>query len=483
MSLDSVKGTGVLDYGADLVNTTSETWRDCRVVLSTSQTTFLGLNETIPILHPWSVRLKKGSNVGDGALFSISETQAKNNQNTITSQARKPRHELFGVDSSVEDAWILERRKEGEEKRAQLKSEVETVVASTAPHGPSHFGAAPAPAPARSEVWERRIASVTARGEALEKMKGNSRKALGGQLREEEGEESDDEQGFGLFDEAEISQAPNSLVFEEGKWSEEGLTTTYDVPGTKSLAPSNSTIKHKIAKISFTNIVFSHIIVGKLRQVAFLKARLRNNSKVTLLEGPLGLTLDSSFLGQAKFPRCSPGEAFSLPLGVDPAIQIAYPKPTVRRSQSGIFSKEGSNVFTRTTIITNTKHNSPVQVTVLDQVPVSEDERLHIDIINPQGLRFGGDRVRTGTDVTESNKGHARITPATGTAKAARASAHSVESGQQAGKQGSWGVAEATAKGKGGEVSWAVKLNPGHAVKLLLEYEMTFPGGESVVNI
>jgi len=557
-----VKCTGVLEYGADLINTTSETWRDCKVVLSTSQTAFSGLNEAIPILHPWNVRLQKGSNIGDGALFSIAETQAKRIQNSTATQAQKPRHLLFGVDSSVQDSWILEKANDLQRKRVAMSSNVENIVARTAPHTSSLFGAssakpafgvasrggafgapsaapvsgglfgglgassavpatglfgAPSAVPATGGLFGAPSAAPVSGGlfggfgassavpapggfgappganeamnNAMPMMLGQSARKSSTQLDvEAEKENSNDldsamsiSKGFD-FDEA-LAAAPNSLVFEAGKWSEEGLTTTYDVPGTKTLAPSNSTIKHKIAKISFTNIVFSHIIIGKLRQVAFLKAHLHNTSKITLLNGPLGLTLDSSFLGKATLPRCSSGEEFSLPLGVDPAIQILYPKPTVRRSQSGIFSKEDSNIFTRSIIITNTKHSSPAQLTVIDQVPVSEDEKLRIEITHPQGLKLGGDRVRTGVNATEKKQGPGRIVSGTGTAKAARASVHSVESGQEIGNKGSWGTAEATAKGKGGEVAWAVKLNPGCAVKLSLEYEMTFPGGDSIVNL
>lgn len=36
---------------------------------------------------------------------------------------------------------------------------------------------------------------------------------------------------------------------------------------------------------------------------------------------------------------------------------------------------------------------------------------------------------------------------------------------------------------KGGEVAWNVKLNPGCGVRLCLEYEATFPGGEAVVSV
>jgi uncharacterized protein (TIGR02231 family) len=240
------------------------------------------------------------------------------------------------------------------------------------------------------------------------------------------------------------------------------------------LSPSNSTIKHKIAKVDFRNVIFSHIIIGKLRQVAFLKARLRNASRISLLKGPLGLTLDGSFLGQASFPRVSSGESFSLPLGVDPAINVAYPKPTVRRSQSGIFSKEDSNVFTRTLIVTNTKHTGPIELTVLDQVPVSEDERLKIEITNPRGLKVGGDAVRAGQSATNTLPANQ-----TGNGGSVRTSAQGADANANNGK---WGSAVATTK-KSGEVVWNVKLNPGQGVKLLLEYETAFPSGESIVGI
>jgi hypothetical protein len=59
LNLNSLKCAGVLEYGAELKNTTSETWRDAKVILSTSQTTFSGLSEKIPTLHPWHVRCRK----------------------------------------------------------------------------------------------------------------------------------------------------------------------------------------------------------------------------------------------------------------------------------------------------------------------------------------------------------------------------------------------------------------------------------------
>lgn len=122
-------------------------------------------------------------------------------------------------------------------------------------------------------------------------------------------------------------------------------------------------------------------------------------------------------------------------------------------------------------IITNTKHTGPVELTVLDQVPVSEDDRLKIDIVNPRGLKIGGDGVKTGQSLNN--------TQAVSTTGSVRTSSHGVDGSAGAGK---WGSAVATTK-KGGEVSWHVKLNPGQGVKLLLEYETSFPSGENVVGV
>jgi hypothetical protein len=192
------------------------------------------------------------------------------------------------------------------------------------------------------------------------------------------------------------------------------------------------------------------------------------------------LTLDGSFLGQASFPRCSAGESFSLPLGVDPAITITYPKPTVRRSQSGIFNKEDSNVFSRSVVILNTKPNAAIEMTVLDQIPVSEDERLKIEILNPRGLKVGGEGVATGITAFNGLIPATTGTSGKGTAKDVRASIYGIDGKEF--KEGKWGSAIATAK-KGGEVSWNVKLNPGQGVRLVLEYEASFPAGETVVGV
>ncbi|KAE9371437.1 hypothetical protein N431DRAFT_426097 [Stipitochalara longipes BDJ] len=499
LSLNTVKCTGLLEYGAELKNTTSETWRDAKIVLSTSQTTFSGLSETIPILEPWHVRLLKGGRNPDSALFSESERLAKQQEwsKHTGEQSQKPRSEIFGLDgssSNTASSWYSQEKKRAVPAQATIStmSSHAGPVQSSSMFGTQQargglFGSSAGPAGGFGSTAQSQAQNFISIASAHSgpKMRRSSAAPSAAKRKETNEPEPEDEletQSLGSerMDLSLFEDQPRSLTFEEGAWEETGMSTTYDIPNLKTLAPRNSTSKHKIAKIDFKNVIFSHIVIGKLRQVAFLKARLRNTSKITLLKGPLGLTLDGSFLGQASFPRCSAGESFSLPLGVDPAITITYPKPTVRRSQSGIFNKEDSNVFSRSVVILNTKPSAAIELTVLDQIPVSEDERLKIEILNPRGLKAGGDGVPAGissfTGLAPVNTG----SNGKGTAKDVRASVYGIDGKEF--KEGKWGSAIASAK-KGGEVSWNVKLNPGQGVRLVLEYEASFPAGETVVGV
>lgn len=188
------------------------------------------------------MRLLKGGSDTAGGLFSNSELQAKEKEwnQTNLGASQKQRWEIYGRSGDAHEAYgQLMRTKQ---KRAQ----VEETAYRSAPAQESQaqsfsFGAA------RQQYY-----SIPAPYYGMENG--------------EEGEEM----GFGYLDD---ENAPKSLEFEEEAWEESGMTTTYEVPAFKTLAPSWSLGKHKIAKIDFKSIIFSHIVIGKLRQVAFLKAR------------------------------------------------------------------------------------------------------------------------------------------------------------------------------------------------------------------
>ena len=257
----------------------------------------------------------------------------------------------------------------------------------------------------------------------------------------------------GLVDDIPDSDLP-SLEQPEASWSESGLTATYDIPGIRTIKPSHNKLRLRITSVVFREVRLSHVIVPKLRAAAFLKARIRNESSITLLRGPAGFTLDGSFLGNTQLPHCSANDTFSLGFGVDPGVNVTYAKPSLKRRQSGVFAKENSGVYTRTCTIMNTRSSRAIEATVLDQVPVSEDDRLRVDVLQPAGLVREGDMTSTGTPPLQPGS---KFT------------------------EEKWGRATACIR-KNGEIAWKVTLEPSRGVKLGLKYETRFPSAETVLS-
>ena len=467
LQLSTTSNTAMLCFDARLTNTTSESWSNCKVVLSTSQTTFSGLNDAIPSLVPWRVKLAKGHGY-DSILNSHEEVSHKGAwqvQQNAWAVSQKPRAQLFGVGGDVSlandalDRFVDARKHSGKrappvmqpqfasnsvfaQPQQQMQQQTVGLFGATASHS-APFGNALPPPPAPGAA-PRKKEKARGGGGATRFLS----EEAGYERRQESSEDEEEEDGV---DGATILGAAPELEFQESSFEETGLTATYDLPGLKTLIPSLTASKQRVARVSFAGVVFSHIIVAKYKPAAFLKARLRNASKLTLLKGEAGLTLDGSFMGRSTLPRCSAGDSFTMSLGIDPAIKVAYPKPDVRRATKGIMSKEDTSVYKRVVTIHNTRANAakPVTLQVLDQVPVSEDEKLRITLLQPRGLTVGGAGAAAGAPAKEDGK--------------------------------DWGRATSTLK-KAGEVCWDVTLQAGRGVKLGLEYEVALPLYEGVVQ-
>ena len=466
LTINTLSKFGTVLYRAEYCNTTSESWNEAKVILSTSQTAFQGLGEPIPSMQPWHICLSKdhGQAAGsiNGALLSSHEIDFRRKERTAGSnQISQPRNALFGLGNNLTHITPFgAQRPQPVQQQAmqyqampqarQQQAYQQQAHQQQAQHG-SLFGA----------PQQRLMQSQPNAGGLFGSVSGPSHSTAFGQnvqptesIRLQAADEamnSIEGRTLGDFVDNIVPELP-SLATQESEWSEAGMTATYEIPGRRTLAPSNTMRRHKIAAIELNNVHLSYLLVPKLRAAAFLKARIQNTSGITLLRGPVGLTLDGSFLGNASLPRCSAGEPFSLSLGVDPSVNVLYSKPVVKRSLTGVFQKEGSSIYTRTCTVTNTRSDRPLEGLVLDQIPQSEDERLKVDILQPSGLRSEGDTTKSGTGVAAIGK----VTE-------------------------KWGSAKATLK-KGGEICWNINIEPSRAVKLVLEYEARFPSTETVVG-
>lgn len=86
-----------------------------------------------------------------------------------------------------------------------------------------------------------------------------------------------------------------SLATQESEWSESGLTATYDIPSLRTISPSFTSRRHKIASVTLKDIHLSYLFVPKnsapppSSKPPCAIPRPSPSSK-----GPVGLTLDGS---------------------------------------------------------------------------------------------------------------------------------------------------------------------------------------------
>ncbi|KID93356.1 mucoidy inhibitor-like protein, partial [Metarhizium majus ARSEF 297] len=461
LKLSTTKATASLCFDAQLTNTTSETWSNCKVVMSTSQATFGGLDDLTPVLNPWKIKMApKGSSNKENRIIR-SDEELKHHSTWVNTKrgaaVQKPRGEMFANASLGNHAlkdyqtqlMLLEQQNK---KRLQLANNQfgNSNTAAGSGFGTSNMtyqqAQQPPIQPPIQQAMPQQAMPQQLWKRTNSKLEWSIAELYPIMLAVED---AGDDQAT-LLQTAEFDQA---LDFEESLMAETGFTTTYDLPGLKTLAPKSTSLKRRVARVTFSGVVFSHTVVAKYRPVANLKARLKNTSKLTLLRAVTGLTLDGTFMGRTSLPRCSAGDIFTLNLGVDPAIKLIYPKPEVRRATTGIFSKEDSSIYVRTLTMQNTRASAgkPVAIMVQDQIPVSEDERLRVELLNPKRVQIDSPGSLVG------------------------------DAGRDARQDKDWGKATAILK-KTGEVNWQVILNAGKAVRLSMEYSVSLPSGDAATQ-
>jgi uncharacterized protein (TIGR02231 family) len=120
--------------------------------------------------------------------------------------------------------------------------------------------------------------------------------------------------------------------------------------------------------------------VPKRDQKAFLYAKMAMARGTPILPGQVSLFRDNTFVGNGRLPQLAPGEEHELGFGVDDSVRVRHTIAEEKRAETGIITS--SKTDTRNYRITvKNLHVRPIPVTVIDQIPVSQNADIKIELL------------------------------------------------------------------------------------------------------
>ena len=269
------------------------------------------------------------------------------------------------------------------------------------------------------------------------------------------------------------------------------VSATFDVPGTITI-PSDGAA-HNVTITELNNLeaamswiaipkcdartrlsvcIFFSLSISQIVDLRFAQAKIKNASEYTLLSGTGSVYVDGSFISKSTIPAVSPGESFDCALGLDPAIRIVYHQLSKKSAKSGFYTKTSVTSYTQRITIHNTKARTIADLRIVDQIPVSTDEKIVVKLFNPplpsMQPNVGG--AKAGEKSANNSGAKVRVAPGV--------LAHWGD-----GTEDATAVDDGTsAVGKDGKLSWICEVPSQGKMNVMLQWEVTAPAQAHVVD-
>ncbi|MFN8358366.1 MAG: mucoidy inhibitor MuiA family protein [Candidatus Kapaibacterium sp.] len=158
-------------------------------------------------------------------------------------------------------------------------------------------------------------------------------------------------------------------------------STMFDIPSKATIPSDNIAHKVMITKLKLAS-EFGYSCTPKLSLNVYLKATIKNTSDTPILPGTMSIFSDRDYISQSSLPFISPSETFAASIGVDPSITIHRSRLTETKN-TGVFTKNRVLEYKYQYVLQNNRKKDTIQVEVLDQMPVSQHEKIVIEQLEP----------------------------------------------------------------------------------------------------
>jgi uncharacterized protein (TIGR02231 family) len=179
-----------------------------------------------------------------------------------------------------------------------------------------------------------------------------------------------------------IADLPSSIsIFSAATLDAQATSASFKIPVASTIPSDNSPQK---VPITSTRLAAApeYLAIPKQLAAAFLTAKVTNSSDFPLLAGVMNVFLDDTFVAASSLRTVMPGEKFDLALGVDDAIAIKHKLNNRFSEDTGLINKGKRVTYDFTLTVQNNKKTFE-RVVLLDQVPVSRNEKIVVTMLAP----------------------------------------------------------------------------------------------------
>ncbi|MGE0767971.1 MAG: mucoidy inhibitor MuiA family protein [Hyphomicrobiaceae bacterium] len=154
----------------------------------------------------------------------------------------------------------------------------------------------------------------------------------------------------------------------------------FKVPG-KLTVPGNG--EQKRVQLDTAEIAPSLVVrtAPRLEAKAYLYAKLATPKGTPYLPGTVSLFRDGTYVGTGPLPQLTPGEEHEIGFGADDAVRVRYAVIEEKRGESGLITSSKSDVRNYRITVKNA-HAQAVQLSVMDQIPVSQHQDIKVELIS-----------------------------------------------------------------------------------------------------
>ena len=124
---------------------------------------------------------------------------------------------------------------------------------------------------------------------------------------------------------------------------------------------------------------YRYVAVPKMDRDAFLQARITGWEALDLVDGPANVYYEDRYIGESMIRTSGINDTLDLSLGRDNDIRVERKELEDRTSRKAIGSERKQTMTYDITVKNNSP--APVHVTLRDQVPVSMDDQIKVEVL------------------------------------------------------------------------------------------------------